>query len=159
MAGEHLLVVDDEEQIRAVFKEYFSGLGYEIVTARSGREAVEKCITDRFDCIICDHLMPEMDGLAFLQELRSRDKETPFLMMTGYPSIESAIEAIRQGAYDYITKPVNLEDVQIKLERIMHVKNVEKTLKKTSGLLWAVIISVPLWLVLGIILGIVWRQF
>jgi DNA-binding NtrC family response regulator len=159
MAGERLLVVDDEEQIRKLFSEYFVGLGYEVVTAKTGKDALDRFSPGRFDAVLCDLLMPEMDGMSFLREFRSLDKKTAFFMMTGYPSVESAIEAIRQGAYDYITKPVNLEDVRIKIERAMHVRTVERSLKKTSGFLWAVVISVPLWLILGIILGIIWEQF
>jgi DNA-binding NtrC family response regulator len=159
MAGENLLVVDDEEQIRKIFEDYFTDLGYRVTTARSGKDALTKYSPGLFDCVLSDLLMPEMDGMTFLKELRSRDQKTAFFMMTGYPSIDTAIDAIKEGAYDYITKPVNLEDVRIKIERAMHVRTVERSLKKTSGLLWAVLISVPLWLILGIVLGIVWRQF
>jgi DNA-binding NtrC family response regulator len=158
MAGEKLLVVDDEEQIRKIFEDYFTGLGYRVKTAKNGKDALSKFSPGIFDCVLSDLLMPEMDGMTFLKELRLLDKKTAFFMMTGYPSVESAIDAIKLGAYDYITKPVNLEDVRIKIERALHVKSMEKSLKKTSGLLWAVLISVPLWLILGIIVGLVWRQ-
>ena len=79
-------------------------------------------------------------------------------MMTGHPSVETALDAIKAGAYDYITKPVSLEDVRFKIERAMRMRGVEKSLKTASGLLWAVIISIPVWLALGIILGIVWKR-
>jgi hypothetical protein len=75
------------------------------------------------------------------------------------PRGETALEAVQNGAYDYITKPVNLEDVRIKVERAMRMKRVEKSLKTVSGLFWALIISIPVWLVLGIVLGIVWKRF
>jgi DNA-binding NtrC family response regulator len=78
--------------------------------------------------------------------------------MTGYPSVESAITAIQLGAYDYITKPVNLEDVRYKIERAMKVRAMEKSLRKTSGFLWAVLVSVPLWIIVGIIVGLVLRK-
>ncbi len=158
MAGRRLLVVDDEESIRRMFDEYFTTLGYQVETAESGREALAKFVPGAFDCVLCDLMMPEMDGMEFLRELRTRDKTTAFLMMTGYPSLESAITAIKHGAYDYITKPLNLEDVRIKIDRAMHVRSVEKSLKKASGFLWALLISVPFWLVLGIIFGIVWKR-
>jgi DNA-binding NtrC family response regulator len=159
MAGERLLVVDDEEMIRHIFEDYFSGLGYEVMTAKSGKDALGVFLPGRFDCVLCDLMMPEMDGMEFLRELRKLDTKTAFFLMTGYPSIESAIEAVKLGAYDYITKPVNLEDVRIKVERAMHLKGVERSLKRVNGLLWAIMVSVPLWLALGIIMGIIWRQF
>jgi DNA-binding NtrC family response regulator len=159
VAEARLLVVDDEEQIRRIFEDYFTSLGYLVEVAESGRAALDKFVPGYFDCVLCDLMMPEMDGMEFLQELRKLDKKTAFFLMTGYPSIESAIDAIKLGAYDYMTKPLNLEDVRIKIERALHVRGVEKSLKKASGLFWAVLISVPLWLILGIIVGIIWRQF
>jgi DNA-binding NtrC family response regulator len=158
MAEGRLLVVDDEESIRNMFKDYFTSLGYQVVTAQSGRDALERLSPEAFDCVLCDLMMPEMDGMEFLQELRAQDKTTPFLMMTGYPSLETAIDAIRRGAYDYIAKPVNLDDVYFKSERAIHARGIERSLRKANGFLWALVISVPFWLVLGIILGLVWRR-
>ena len=157
MVGGRLLVVDDEEPIRQMFRDYFTTLGYQVATAQSGRDALTQLVPGGFDCILCDLMMPEMDGMELLQELRTQDKTTPFLMMTGYPSLETAIDAIKRGAYDYITKPVNLDDVYFKIKRAIHTKNVEKSLKKANGFLWALVISVPFWLILGIIFGLIWR--
>jgi two-component system response regulator PilR (NtrC family) len=158
MAGERLLVVDDEESIRDIFADYFGSIGYEVETATSGKDGLEKFVPDRFDCVICDLVMPEMDGLEFLRRLWERDSKTPFFMMTGYPSVETAVEAINQGAYDYITKPLNFEDVRIKLERALRSRDVERSLKKVTGVLWGLIVSIPIWLILGIVLGIVWKK-
>lgn len=158
MAGERILVVDDEEAIRRVFQDYFALLGYQVVTAQSGRDALTKFVPGEFDCVLCDLLMPEMDGMDFLRQLRALDEKVAFFMMTGHPSVETALDAIKAGAYDYISKPVNLEDVRFKIERAMRMKGVEKSLKSVHGLLWAVIISIPVWLALGIILGFVWRR-
>ena len=124
----------------------------------SGREALEKFVPGAFDCVLCDLVMPEMNGMDFLRELRALDGKVAFFMVTGHPSVETALDAIKAGAYDYITKPVSLEDVRFKVERAMRMRGVEKSLKTVNGLLWAVIISIPVWLALGIILGIVWRR-
>jgi DNA-binding NtrC family response regulator len=157
VAGKRLLVVDDEESIRRLFVDYFTTFGYQVVTAGSGREALEGFFPGKFDCVLCDLMMPEMNGMDVLHELRVQDAKVPFFMITGYPSMETAIEAIKHGAYDYIIKPLNLEDVRIKIERAMYATSVEKSLKKANGLLWALLISVPFWLALGIIFGIVWK--
>lgn len=157
MANESLLVVDDEDLMCNMFHDYFTSLGYQVVIATSGKDGLESFSAGKFACVLCDYLMPGMNGMTFLEELRKQDGKTPFLMMTGHPSIENAIEAIQQGAYDYITKPLNLEDVRIKVERAIHVKSVEKSLKKVNGLFWGVIVSVPIWLVLGIVVGIIWK--
>jgi two-component system, NtrC family, nitrogen regulation response regulator NtrX len=158
MASVRLLVVDDEEAIERVLEDYFGSLGYEVVTARSGREALEQFHPGEFDCVLCDLIMPEMNGMDFLREVRTLDDKSVFFMMTGHPSMDSAIDAIKRGADDYILKPLSLEDVRLKIERAVHVKDMEKSLKKANGLLWALIISIPMWLILGIMFGLIWKR-
>jgi DNA-binding NtrC family response regulator len=159
VVAKRLLVVDDEREIRQVFEDYFSALGYRVVTAENGKDALEKFVAGSFDCVLCDLMMPVMNGMEFLRALREKDGETAFFLMTGYPSVKSTIDAIRLGAYDYITKPVSLEDVKTKVERAVHARSAEKSLEKVQGLLWSVLISVPLWLILGVMFGIVWGNF
>jgi DNA-binding NtrC family response regulator len=159
MAGERLLIVDDESEIRRVLEDYFSSLGYRVAVAENGRDGLEKFGLGNFDCVLSDLMMPTMNGMEFLRALREKDKETAFFLMTGYPSAGSAIDAIKLGAYDYITKPLNLEDVRIKVERAVHTRDTEKSLKKVEGLVWSILISVPLWLTLGVMFGIAWGWF
>lgn len=158
MVTARILIVDDDEAIRELLKEFFHGLGYEMTTASNGPEALTAVSQHDFDCIISDYAMPDMNGLAFLEQLREQGKQVPFLMITGYPTIEIAVEVMKRGAYDYITKPLQLEDVRIKVERALHTKGLEKSLKKLSGIAWAILISIPIWLALGIILGKIWRN-
>ena len=154
-----ILIVDDDEAIRELLKDYFQGLGYEIATAANGSEALSIIRQQDFDCIISDHVMPDMNGLELLEQLMKQGKKVPFLMITGYPAIEIAVEVMKHGGYDYITKPLQLEDVRIKVERAIHAKGLQKSLKKLSGIAWAILISIPIWLILGIILGKIWRNF
>ncbi len=153
----NILVVDDEESVRSVLKEYLANVGYVVVTADSGEDALQKFIPGKFDSVVSDLMMPKMDGMELLKQIRQKDTNVVFLMITGYPSIESAIEAIKAGAYDYVTKPFKFEDVKIKLERGLYARNLEKSLKRVNGLMWGLIISIPIWLILGIVLGLVWR--
>jgi len=153
-----ILIVDDDEAIRELLKEFFQGLDYEISTAANGSEALAVISQHDSDCIISDYVMPDMNGLELLERLREQGKEVPFLMITGYPTIEIAVEVMKRGAYDYITKPLQLEDVRIKVERALHTKSLEKSLKKLSGIAWAILISIPIWLILGIILGKIWHN-
>lgn len=158
MTKGHILVVDDDKAIRELLKEFFQELGYEITTAENGTEAVAALNAHNFDCVISDHVMPDMNGLELLEQLRKQSKNVPFLMITGYPTLEIAVEVMKHGAYDYITKPLQLEDIRIKVERALHTKGLEKSLKKLSGIAWAIVISIPIWLILGIILGKIWRS-
>ena len=152
-----LLVVDDDEQIRNILSEYFQPLGYTVATADGGHEALQKLDSTPVDLVISDLVMPDMNGLELLKQMRSENKKIPFLMNTGYPSVDSAVEAMKAGAYDYITKPLQLEEVRIKVERALYTKKLEKSIKSVNGLVWAILMSVPLWLILGIILGKVWK--
>ncbi len=158
MTKEHILIVDDDKAIRELLKEFFQELGYQITTASNGSEAAEAINAHNFDCVISDHVMPDMNGLELLEQLRKQNKNIPFLMITGYPTLEIAVEVMKHGAYDYITKPLQLEDIRIKVERALHTKGLEKSLKKLSGIAWAIVISIPIWLILGIILGKIWRN-
>lgn len=153
----NILVVDDEEDVRSVLKDFLESIGFMVTTADSGEDAIHKFIPDRFDCVISDLFMPKIDGMGLLKQIRQRDSKVMFLMITGYPSIESSVEAIKEGAYDYITKPFTFDDIQIKLKRALHAKRLEKSLKKANGVMWGLIISIPLWLILGIFLGLAWR--
>jgi two-component system response regulator PilR (NtrC family) len=152
-----ILVVEDEESMRSLLNDYFVGCGYDVVTAIDGEDALKKFNPGVFDCIISDLFMPKIDGLEFLKKIKLQDDKVFFLMITGYPSIERAVDAIREGAYDYVTKPFHLDDVRIKVERILNAKRAAKSLKTLTGLFWGLIISIPIWLILGILLGIVWR--
>lgn len=152
-----ILVVDDDEQIRNLLVEYFQSLGYGVMAAVNGTEALGKLTHDVFDCIISDLVMPDKDGLELLKQVKTQNKKLPFLIITGYPTIETAIEVMKQGAYDYVTKPLQLEDVRIKVERALHTTALERSIKRLTGIAWAVIISIPIWLLLGIVFGKVWR--
>lgn len=150
-----ILVVDDEEHILSVLRDFLENLGYEVVTAEDGEDALAKFEPEKFDVVISDLLMPRMDGLELLNKIRLLDKHVIFLMITGYPSIETAVDAIKKGAYDYITKPFHMEDVRIKIERAFEKKNLTHSVKTMSGIMWALIFSIPIWLILGIILALV----
>lgn len=152
-----ILVVDGDETSRSLLRECLISFGYEVVTASDGKEALDKFIPGVFDCVISDLFMPKIDGLELLRNLKIQDKSIYFLMITGYPSIEGAISAMREGAYDYVTKPFHMEDIRIKIERMLKEKKIAGSLKTMTGLSWALIISIPIWLILGVILSILWK--
>ncbi|MCK6623413.1 MAG: sigma-54-dependent Fis family transcriptional regulator [Calditrichaceae bacterium] len=148
-----VMVVDDEESIREVLSNYLESLGYEVQTASDGQDALGKFEAGAYDLIVSDLLMPVVDGLELLRKVREKDRDVIFLMITGYPSIETAVEAIKKGAYDYITKPFHMEDVRIRIERSFEKKNLRDRLSTIQGFVWALLFSIPVWLILGIILA------
>jgi two-component system, NtrC family, response regulator PilR len=158
METKRILIVDDDELIRKFLNDFFVDLNYEVVTAENGEDALQKFTPLSFDIVISDLVMPDLNGLELLKEIKARDDKILFFLITGYPTLETAVEAIKNGAYDYIVKPFNLEDLRIKVERAITNSQLKSSLKKVSGILWALIISVPIWIILGIVLGFVWKR-
>jgi two-component system, NtrC family, response regulator PilR len=157
MNAGRILVVDDEESIRLTLDECFTSLGYEVVTASNGEDALQKFTPGKFDCVISDLMMPSIDGMELLKRIRVQDSDVYFLMITGFPGINSAINAMKEGAYDYLTKPFHLEDIQLKVEKAIHAKRTETSLKRIKGLFLTLIILIPILISLGIIFGIFWK--
>ncbi len=113
-----ILVVDDEPLVRDIVKKGLSRIGgYDVETAQSGPEAVEKMEKDVFDLVLTDLKMPEMDGLELLKAIKGTRPEVMVILMTAYGSIETAVEAMRMGANDYITKPINFDDLLIHISK------------------------------------------
>lgn len=153
-----ILIVDDDEYILTLLNDFLVELGYHVITAVDGEDALANFVPDAFDCVITDMMMPKVSGLELMKKIRTLDKKVYLIMITGYPSVGDAINAMKEGAYDYLIKPVHLEDIRMKVERAISSKKTEKSLKSMSGLLWGAIISIPIWLILGIIVGIVWKK-
>jgi DNA-binding NtrC family response regulator len=151
------MVVDDEKNIRSTLAEYFTEVGYEVVEVDNGEDALKELKPGKFDCIISDLSMPGMDGIELLKRSRLQDPDIRFFIMTGYPGIDSAVNAIREGACDYLAKPVRMDEIQLKVERAIIMKRTEKSLKKVKGMILSLIILIPVLISLGIILGILWK--
>lgn len=157
MSNGRILVVDDEEAIRSTLTDYLTGIGYDVVMAHDGQDALEKFSPGDFDCVVSDLMMPRMNGIELLKRIKLQDKRVSFLMITGYPSIDRAVDSMKEGAYDYVTKPFHMEDMRLKVERMLLARKTEDSLKTITNLFWMLILSIPIWMVLGIILGIVWK--
>ena len=113
-----ILVVDDEAPVRDMIKKGLSQMGgYNVEVAKNGLEAIEKIEKDVFDLVLTDLKMPEMDGLELLKTLKGIRPEVMVILMTAYGSIETAVEAMRLGANDYITKPIDLNELLIHISK------------------------------------------
>ncbi len=122
-----ILVVDDEQNMQSVLRILFQSQGYETKLAANGREALELLNKpDSVDMIISDLKMPEMDGIELLQEVRQRWPELPFVLVTAYGTIERAVEAMKLGAIDFITKPFNKELILHTVSRIENMSRLER---------------------------------
>ena len=112
-----VLVVDDETSVRTLLSEVLQGQGYEVIVASSGEEAVELARKIPFEIVITDMRMPGISGVEVIQHVKNINSECCVIVITAYASVESAVEAIRRGAYDYITKPFNIATMRIIVDR------------------------------------------
>ena len=114
----HVLVVDDEPAIRQVLSSALNKAGYPVETAASAAEALAKLDKTSFDVVLSDVFMPVTDGIELVKQARVRGHGATFIMVTAFASVDSAIDAIKAGAWDYITKPVHNEEILRRLEQI-----------------------------------------
>jgi len=115
--NKRLLIIDDEENMRHMLTAMLKKFGYAVDSAINGKAALEMIAVETYDFILCDIKMPEMDGMAFLQAARDALKETTVVMMSAYGNIETAIDAMKNGAYDYISKPFKSDEVYLTLKK------------------------------------------
>jgi two-component system response regulator PilR (NtrC family) len=156
--AERILVVDDDSGVREALSEFLLSLGYVVVAVENGEEALAEYEKSDFDVVMADLIMPNMDGMELLRRIRDiKNNEVIFLMITGHPSISTAVEAINRGADDYITKPFHLEDVKLRISKALEKQTLKGRLKTAQGLAWGLMLSIPLWLLLGIILVILFK--
>jgi putative nucleotidyltransferase with HDIG domain len=119
MEPQKILVVDDEEAIREVISTLLDAQGFQCTTCWNGRLALDAFRKDSFDLVLSDIVMPEMDGLKLLAELRLDDPDVPVIMVTAMHDISIALEAIRAGAYDYILKPFEKDQLYLSVRRAL----------------------------------------
>lgn len=114
-----LLIVDDEKAIRKTLSEILSFEGYKIDEAADGEEGLKKFKEKTYDVILCDIKMPKIDGLDFLQKATEANPDVPVIMISGHGNIETAVEAVKKGAYDFIQKPPDLNRLLITIRNAM----------------------------------------
>ncbi len=118
-----ILVVDDEKEIRGFLSRALTRMGgFQVELAESGEEALQKIEKEPFDLILTDLKMPKMDGLQLISEIGKSKPETLTMMMTGHGTIDSALEAMKRGASDYLIKPLNLDELIVRIRKVLDEK-------------------------------------
>jgi len=127
MAGElgTVLVVDDEESVRNLLQRMLEGAGYNVVTAANGQEALDKVSQLKIELVLLDIKMPGMSGMEVLQWLTANQPDTYVVMATQVGDAQTAVEAMKLGAYDYITKPFNQDDVVLTVRRAIEKRGLQ----------------------------------
>jgi two-component system nitrogen regulation response regulator NtrX len=133
-----ILIIDDEKSIRATLREILEYEKYEVEEATDGQDGVEKITEKKFDIVLCDIKMPKLDGIEVLDRAIDIDPDLPFIMISAHGSIETAVEAVKKGAYDFIAKPPDLNRLLITVRNaldkstlVTETKVLKKKISKT----------------------------
>ena len=114
-----ILIIDDEKAIRNTLSEILGYEGYKVDEAENGEEGWKKFTKNNYDLVLCDIKMPKLDGIEFLEKAKEFNPEIPIIIISGHGNIETAVEAVKKGAYDYISKPPDLNRMLITLRNAM----------------------------------------
>ena len=138
----HILIIDDERAIRSVLKDILSNEGYTTDESVDGEDGLKKFTAASFDAVICDIKMPKMDGLEFLQKAAEINPDVPVIMVSGHGNIETAVEAVKKGAFDYISKPPDLNRLLITIRNatdktilVKETRNLRKKVNKVQEII------------------------
>jgi DNA-binding NtrC family response regulator len=129
--GASLLLVDDDEAFRAVLGRELTRLGYEVATAGTGDEALRRVAARAPEVVLLDLRLPDRDGLQVLEELHRGQPAVDVIMLTGHGSIDTAIESVRRGAFDYVAKPCPLDELEVRIQRALE----RQALRRRASLL------------------------
>lgn len=121
-----ILVIDDDKAIRQILHDFFAAQGFEVVTAENGQAGLELLSADHFDLFFVDLRMPVMGGLDLLREVQKLPSRPPAIVITGHADVQSAVDAMRLGAFDYSVKPFNLDELFINVTRALSISKLER---------------------------------
>ena len=141
----HALVVDDDAFSRQLLSELMQEMNFNVTKADSARQAIASIREKKIDIVISDLVMPEMDGLQLLENIKKIDDEIPFVMVTGYPSVSGAITSMKSGAAGYLTKPFTSEKLKQCVNEAVEKKALANPHKAAEGMLLGLSISVIIW--------------
>jgi len=125
-----ILVVDDEESLRFFIARGLRKAGFDIDAVADGRSAIERLSQVSYDVVLTDIVMPDVSGLDVLSAVHEMDKDAVVILMTAHGTVENAIDALRQGAFDYLTKPFELKELLVTVDRGLERRTVERENRK-----------------------------
>jgi two-component system, NtrC family, response regulator AtoC len=129
MAAPTLLVVDDEDLVRWSLRERLEASGYRVLEAETAEQALQHA-EDDVDLVLLDFRLPDADGLSLLRRIKAQNRDTVVILMTAYSSVESAVEAMKQGAYDYVRKPFEIEELLLLVERALETTRLRREVRE-----------------------------
>jgi DNA-binding NtrC family response regulator len=133
------------------------------VAADCGNDAAWKFSCQTFDLVIfdlpiADLILRDFSSIGLLSELMGKNKQVPFLLITDYQTIDAAVEGLKNGAYDYVVKPLHMDELRIKVERALKHIDLKTSLERAYSILLVFIVSIPILFMFSIILGLIWAM-
>ena len=135
MSSGKILVVDDDRNLIEVLKVRIESAGYEVTTALTGEEAIEAAKNQMFDLAILDLQLERSDGISLMEKLHLLFPDLPVIILTAHGTIESAVEAMKRGAYSYVTKPFNARDLLLQMEKALENRVLQKEIRRLKNFL------------------------
>src|SRR6266403_3366084 len=135
MSAGKLLVVDDDQNLMELVQSKLQAAGYEATTASTGRDALQLVKEGVFDLCIIDLRLTDLDGISLMHELHSINPDMRVIILTGYGSVESAVQAMQEGAYSYLTKPFNTQELLLQISRALENRRLNTEIQRLRGLL------------------------
>ncbi len=133
MKEHNILIIDDEQTQREVLTGYLRKKGYHILSADSGEEGIKLVKQNAVDIVLSDFKMPDKTGLEVLEQVKKINPEISFVIITAYSTVETAVKAMRMGAYDYISKPVDLDELDLLIEKIIEHRNLKSEIRNLKS--------------------------
>lgn len=124
-----ILIVDDEDNVRRMLTTAFSLQGHETHCASNGEEALQRFADATPDVVLMDIRMPEMNGIDALKVMRTQQPRIPVILMTAYAEVETAVEALRSGAFDYVIKPFDLDELNLLIQRALQLQAMKQEIR------------------------------
>lgn len=147
-----ILVIDDDETYRSILRSFIEDKGHAVIEADSADEGLRVFLREKIDLVISDFMMPLKSGMDLLRDLKKIDEKVLFIMVTGYPTVDAATTAIKEGAYDFLVKPVDMNQLTAVMNRALSTIELRTNLSTIRGLNVALLLSIPFWVIVGIII-------
>jgi DNA-binding NtrC family response regulator len=152
-----VLIIDDDAVSREILRQFVEMKGHTAFEAENANEGFDLFLKEKFDLVISDFMMPGKNGLELLREMKNTNPKVLFIMVTGFPSLETATSAIKDGAYDFLTKPVDRDQLAAVMNRALSTLELRSNLTTVRGVNIALLVSIPVWILLGILVQMLLR--
>lgn len=146
-----ILIIDDDENYRAVLRSFVEEKGHVVLEADNANDGMRIFLREKMDLVISDLMMPVKSGMDLLRELKQTDPKALFIMVTGFPTVDAATSAIKEGAYDFLVKPVDMNQLAAVMNRALATIELRTNLSTMRGMNVALLVSIPFWIIVGIV--------